>query len=203
MKKVTDLAIIVDTKYDDKGSVPAIIPYLTEILRHTKRPIFICVGTPKIVGDSLGPLVGSKVLAQIPGIPLYGTFEAPVHARNITVVLKQVMKSHPDATLIGVDSSMSSQARVGYICLNGGKLRPGIAVRGGLPAFGEYKLYGNTSSAGEHGLSEAFQHLLEVSPEMIGKMADVISACIIESWKNAFSETSTQPRDSELTLQLH
>ena len=44
--------------------------------------VLLCIGTDKITGDCLGPLVGSKLMQQNFPHPLYGTLEKPLHDRN-------------------------------------------------------------------------------------------------------------------------
>ena len=40
--------------------------------------VLLCIGTDKITGDCLGPLVGSKLMQQNFPHPLYGTLEKPL-----------------------------------------------------------------------------------------------------------------------------
>lgn len=200
-KRVTAMAMIVDVRYDAPNPGRILTPYLTKVLQESANPVFICVGTPKVTGDALGPLVGSLVLSEIPTIPLYGTLTKPVHATNIRLVLEEVKRLHPDATLIGIDSSMSSQGRVGYLCFDESKLRPGRAVCGGLPAFGHYKLYGNIFAPGSSGREETLHHLMSVSPERVRVMAEALSGAIVASWRNAFDDglVTTGPARSRIS----
>ncbi len=46
--------------------------------------IFICVGSNKITGDSLGPIVGAKLKQKLgTNIAIIGTTETPVNYENI------------------------------------------------------------------------------------------------------------------------
>lgn len=175
------MTTIVETPYLDAESAWTVIPYLSEILRRNNNPVFVCVGTPKVIGDSLGPLVGSIISGEIPGLPLYGTLANPVHALNLEAVLRETQTLYPHATLIGIDSSLSTQARVGYICLHHGKLQPGRAVHGCLPSFGDYKLYGNIGDS-EADSQRILQHILKVSAKQVQDMATVMATIVVESW---------------------
>ena len=52
---------------------------------HQNRPIiFVCIGTDRSTGDSLGPLVGYKLkYLSKNNIYIYGTLENPIHAKNM------------------------------------------------------------------------------------------------------------------------
>ena len=44
--------------------------------------VFLCIGTPKIPGDCLGPFVGSLLKMKTAAYAVFGTMEQPVHALN-------------------------------------------------------------------------------------------------------------------------
>ena len=53
--------------------------------RKNKRGIvFLCIGTDRSTGDSLGPLIGYKLnQMKISKATVFGTLERPVHAMNL------------------------------------------------------------------------------------------------------------------------
>ena len=57
---------------------------LKPILSQNRPIIFICIGTDRSTGDSLGPLVGYKLqFLNKSNIHIYGTLQSPIHAKNI------------------------------------------------------------------------------------------------------------------------
>ena len=45
-----------------------------------RQVVFLCIGTDRSTGDSLGPLIGSKLAAEVTGdVTVIGTLEHPVH----------------------------------------------------------------------------------------------------------------------------
>ena len=57
----------------------------------SKSVVFLCIGTDRSTGDSLGPLIGYKISGlRNRNVHVYGTLENPVHARNIDEVMKRV-----------------------------------------------------------------------------------------------------------------
>ncbi|MEW6173004.1 MAG: spore protease YyaC [Bacillota bacterium] len=102
------------------------------------RPwVLLCIGTDRSTGDSLGPLVGSKVAAAKSGnYHVYGTLEEPVHARNLKGILQEVNKLHRNAFVIAVDASLGYPENVGAINVGVGPLLPGAGVNKSLPPVG-------------------------------------------------------------------
>ena len=46
---------------------------------------FLCIGSDRITGDSLGPLIGHRLTAYRGlGFYVYGTLDDPVHALNLS-----------------------------------------------------------------------------------------------------------------------
>ena len=62
--------------------------------------VFICIGTPSILGDCLGPVIGSILTNALttPAVwDVYGTLDTPVHALNFRRTyykIKNSIKSH-------------------------------------------------------------------------------------------------------------
>lgn len=114
---------------------------LREVLSQTpKEIIFLCVGSDRSTGDSLGPLVGTMLQGKNIPFPVYGTLEKPVHAINIKKVLKEIHKKYGEAFVFGIDASLGNEAQIGYIFLKEGPFSPGNAVNKVLPSVGDYHM---------------------------------------------------------------
>lgn len=115
--------------------------------------VILCIGTDRVTGDSLGPLIGYK-LSRIPleRIHIYGTLDAPVHAQNLDETLELIHTAHPDIPIIAIDASLGSKKHLGYITLGKGPLQPGAGVNKDLTAVGDIYITGivNTSGLLEH-----------------------------------------------------
>lgn len=94
----------------------------------------ICIGTPRVIGDSVGPRVGTLLKAAgLPGhVNVVGCMDEPVHRGNLHYIL---MKLRQDALLVCVDAALN----VSYpeIVLRNGMLHPGSAITDELPKFGD------------------------------------------------------------------
>ena len=55
-----------------------------------KGVLFLCIGTDRSTGDSLGPLIGYKLRSKrMKNVKVMGTLEKPVHAMNLEEYLKK------------------------------------------------------------------------------------------------------------------
>lgn len=96
-----------------KGKNPSgEVAYLLKkfILHHTGKwseIVFLCIGSDRATGDCLGPYVGWHLSQQkLPGVFVYGTLNAPVHALNLEQSLKHIQKHHSNALVIAIDASL-------------------------------------------------------------------------------------------------
>ena len=49
--------------------------------------VFLCIGSDRITGDSLGPLIGHKLSKEhLSRCSIYGTLDQPVHALNLAEI---------------------------------------------------------------------------------------------------------------------
>lgn len=112
-------------------------------------PVILCIGTDRVTGDSLGPLVGTflKAYEKKNHLPVYGTLENPVHALNLNDVAKQIKKKHPHNPIIAVDASLGTKKHLGYITLGQGSLQPGAGVQKKLASVGDIFITGIINTA--------------------------------------------------------
>ena len=57
---------------------------------NSKVPVIVCIGSDLVVGDSLGPYVGSKLVNSIGNKAyVYGTLKSPITAKEIEKTTKE------------------------------------------------------------------------------------------------------------------
>ncbi|MDQ0247358.1 putative sporulation protein YyaC [Bacillus fengqiuensis] len=104
--------------------------------------IFLCIGSDRYVGDSLGPLVGTMLKENEVPYHVYGTLEAPVHAFNLKATLKEIHKRFVKPLIFSLDACLGDQDQVGYVLFKEGPLLPGKALEKVLPEVGDYHIKG-------------------------------------------------------------
>ncbi len=117
--------------------------------KNQKKPVIVCIGSDRVTGDSLGPLVGTYLHAHAAGrMHIYGTLNAPVHALNLKDAMRTIQRRHRDNLVIAVDASLGSKNHLGYITLSRQSLFPGAGVQKKLEAIGDISITGIISTAG-------------------------------------------------------
>ncbi|GED57257.1 spore protease YyaC [Brevibacillus formosus] len=135
--------------------------------------VIVCIGTDRSTGDALGPLVGTKLIAQSPRfLQVYGTLEDPVHAMNLKEKLELIQVNHPTATLIAVDACLGQFSHVGNINVMNGPLKPGAGVKKELPPVGSFHITGIVNVGG---FMEYFV-LQNTRLSIVMNMADIIAS---------------------------
>ena len=122
--------------------------YLSESIKAlfssiTHRDIIIlCVGTDRSTGDSLGPLVGTKLLELgiFPASNVYGTLHNPVHALNLISTLNFIKKKYKNPYIIAIDASLGDLKDIGKILLLDSPLNPGLILDKKLPSIGDFSI---------------------------------------------------------------
>lgn len=113
-------------------------------------PVFVCIGSDRVTGDSLGPLIGSFLKKSVKkGVPVYGTLETPIHALNLEDTCALIRRKHPGNTVIAIDASLGSPDHQGYITVGRGSILPGAGVDKELGAIGDIFITGIIGTSGE------------------------------------------------------
>lgn len=102
-------------------------------------PVLLCIGSDRVTGDSLGPMVGSALEERYKkSIPVFGTLKMPVHALNLEETIDAIHLHFPDHPLIAVDASFGTKEHLGCITAGKGSLTPGAGVDKNLIAVGDF-----------------------------------------------------------------
>ena len=111
--------------------------------------VFVCIGTDRSTGDSLGPLVGSFLEEKdISHFHVYGTLDEPIHAVNLDERLREITIKHQDPYIIGIDACLGRMKNVGVIQVADGPVKPGAGVNKELPAVGDIHITGIVNVSG-------------------------------------------------------
>ncbi|RSK29185.1 spore protease YyaC [Bacillus sp. HMF5848] len=160
--------------HDEAGAFHQISTKLQQLLpTSVTRPVaIVCIGTDRSTGDSLGPLIGTKLLERkTPLFHIYGTLAEPIHAVNMEEQLLQIKTKHYNPFIIGIDACLGRLNSVGVISIGEGPVKPGAGVNKELPAVGDAHITGIVNVSG---FMEFFV-LQNTRLHLVMKMADTIS----------------------------
>lgn len=121
--------------------------YITRTRKYHDTLVLLCIGTDKITGDCLGPLVGSKLQKAHFPCPLYGTLEQPLHAGNLSDELIWIKKQHYNPFLLVIDAAVGSKKHIGFVSLSCSPLSPGKGVDRPLAPIGNISITGIINEA--------------------------------------------------------
>ena len=150
---------------------------LLDEMKHQKKTkiLFLCIGTDRSTGDSLGPLIGYKLSeCRIRQTKILGTLDQPVHAMNLRAYMKTVQKQFSDHIVVAVDASVGDVEHIGYATLGRGSIRPGLGVSKDLDAVGDLFITGIVGASKNS--DPMMLHSVRLS--IVMRLADCISRSI-------------------------
>lgn len=134
--------------YQDPKGQQDLLQRLTSIIKKHREVVIVCIGTDRVSGDSLGPLVGTFLKEECHQAKIYGTLEEPVHAKNLEEVAGKVRREHPEAFVIAVDACLGRVSSIENIMLVEKPLKPGAGVHKNLPEIGDINIQGIVNMSG-------------------------------------------------------
>lgn len=168
-----------------------------EIIPQIISPLVIlCIGTDRSTGDSLGPLVGSKLSKQhFENVFIFGTLDNPVHATNLVKTLAMIESTFKNPTIIAIDASLGKTENVGSIIIGEGPLKPGAGVNKELPAVGSLHITGVVNVGGF--LENMVLQNTRLST--VAKIASIIADGLSNTIPGLFIPTQMQPVQTVLS----
>jgi len=137
--------------------------------------VFVCIGTDRSTGDSLGPLIGYKTSSlKYENIFFHGNLENPVHAKNLDQVMKNIFEKYDSPYIVAIDACLGRMDHVGYVTIGEGPLKPGSGVNKDLAPVGDIHITGIVNFSG----FMDFLVLQNTRLSVVMKMADIISMSI-------------------------
>ncbi|MBE5749634.1 MAG: spore protease YyaC [Clostridiales bacterium] len=127
---------------------------LSECNPKTKKPIVICIGSDLVLGDSLGPLVGTFLRKKDVRSYIYGTLNFPITAKEVDYARTYLKQMHPNSISIAIDAAVGNADDVGLIRVINKGLKPGLGVDKNLGVVGDISIVGivATKSLQNHNL---------------------------------------------------
>ena len=144
--------------------------------REKQQPVFLCIGTDRMTGECLGPLVGYKLWQHYKDkSSIFGTLEQPVHALNLHYTLTKIRLRFTNPFVIVVDAALGLPGHIGNITLFPGSLLPGEGMNKTLPPVGDLSITGIVNSC--HGNASLL--LQNTRLHLVNQMADFIYTGLI------------------------
>lgn len=139
------------------------------------RPVILCIGSDRVTGDCLGPIVGQMLIERNVNAFVYGNLDRPVTALNLKDALKHIRSVHKDKKVLAIDSSVGKQSDVGKIRIAFGSIAPGSADGKKLPKVGDVSITATVTDPVNTPLSAV---RLGVVYSLARNITDRISRCL-------------------------
>ena len=143
--------------------------------------IVVCIGTEKVVADSLGPRVGSLLNEnQVCPLYIYGLQGANIHAQNLSRAMAVIKLLHPNKQLLVIDAAVGDAKQVGKIQLTYGNIAPGAATNKQLDRVGDMSIVGIVANKD---MADFYDNSVEKSI-LVERLSQFIATAIIMASKS-------------------
>lgn len=107
-------------------------------------PIILCIGSDLSVGDSLGPITGTKLKEKLAGLNcyIYGTLSKPITAHEVKYMNEFLKLTHPNCPVIAVDAAVGLAGDIGLIKIAKHAIKPGSGANKKLAKVGDVSVMG-------------------------------------------------------------
>ncbi|QJD84340.1 spore protease YyaC [Cohnella herbarum] len=143
---------------------------------HRKEEVtFLCIGTDRSTGDSLGPWVGT-LLEEQGFTRVIGTLKEPCDANSLPRIVSNL---EGKGTIIAIDACLGRSENIGAYLVRQGPLIPAQSVNRGFGAVGEFSIAGVVNATS----LKPYWTLQSTSLYRVMGMANEISAAIGRMWR--------------------
>lgn len=181
------------THCEDPDASKLVAQHLRQYMNHLsplRRIVIVCIGTDRSTGDSLGPLVGQKLIAKINRpVQLFGKLDEPIHALNLGCALEEIKLGWKHPFILAIDASLGQLSSVGSIQCGIGPVRPGLGVQKDLPPVGDLHITGIVNVGGFMKYFVLQNTRLSIVMRMADIIADSISSALEDRMRHPITES--------------
>lgn len=138
----------------------------------------LCVGTNKIIGDSIGPIIGSNLKhMENDFMHVFGTTCNPLDFYNARNIINNLYENYEKPYIITIDAALSDKNRKGEIVLNKGFIKIGKALDRSICFYSNTNIncvVGKNSEYANNNLEE----LLNADEKRVYEMSKIVSTGI-------------------------
>ena len=153
---------------------------------NTATPTILCIGSDLSVGDSLGPVTGTKLKEKLSGLNcyVYGTLSKPITAHEVKYMNEFLRATHPESPVIAIDAAVGLAGDIGLIKLAKRGIKPGSGANKRLSKVGDVSLMGIVAEHSVFNYSLFSATRLNIIYKMAEIIAEGVSSLIIASLQN-------------------
>lgn len=144
------------------------------------KPVILCIGTTNVSGDSLGPLVGDKLVDDYNiDAYVYGRTGKPVNGINYCEYVAHIKTHHKDSLIIAVDACLGGSKDIGRIKYIMRGLQAGAALNKKLDKIGDIGILGVVGESGKNNLEALMcvpkENIMSLSEKVAKKVYKIVN----------------------------
>ncbi len=149
-------------------------------------PVIVCIGSDLSVGDSLGPVTGTKLKEKLKGynVYVYGTLAKPITAHEVKYTNQFIKSTHPNSTVIAIDAAVGAAGDIGLIKIAKRGIKPGSGANKRLSKVGDVSVMGIVAEKSLFNYSLFSSTRLNVVYKMAEIIAEGVATFIIDALQN-------------------
>lgn len=172
-------------QYDEKESfMQEFSNYLYQERKKYFEVVFLCIGTDRVIGDCLGPLVGTMLEEKLEkynifNLSIYGTLQKNICYTNIQEILEILQKKHQNACIVVIDAALSNKENIGKVFIKREKMILGKSLNKTKVEIGDISIKAVVGK--DYKLSRYnFSSLQNISLSRVMRLASLIADGIYE-----------------------
>lgn len=168
----------------------------------SSAPVIVCVGSDLSVGDSLGPITGTKLKEKLKGLNVYvyGTLAKPITAHEVKYTNQFIKNTHPGSTVIAIDAAVGCAGDVGLIKIAKRGLKPGSGANKRLAKLGDVSVMGIVAEKSLFNYSLFSSTRLNIVYKMAEIIAEGVATYIIDAMQSSALKNAADTAISAYTL---
>ncbi len=149
-------------------------------------PVILCIGSDLSVGDSLGPVTGTKLKEKLAGLNcyVYGTLAKPITAHEVKYMNDFLRATHPESKIIAIDAAVGLAGDIGLIKLAKRAIKPGSGANKKLSKVGDVSIMGIVAERSMFNYSLFSATRLNIVYKMAEIISEGVCSYILESLKS-------------------
>ena len=145
-----------------------------KLRNNSKELLFLCIGTNKIIGDSFGPMVGTKLTKLNKNINILGNMNEPMGRININKKIEEIKKYQKEKYIIAIDSAISSKKEnIGKIFITNSSMILGNGINKNILKIGDISI--------KAVVCQNFKVLEKVSKKTIDHLSAIVASGIYDT----------------------
>lgn len=153
--------------------------------------VFLCIGTNKIIGDMIGPMVGERLKKQAKQLKkyfrketiIYGNMEHTLNLKNAGQVIPFLKYQYDKPFIITIDTALGNESTIEKILISSGEIEIGKALKKGIKYKSHVNIKGVVGKY-HHKIEENINTLKNIKPDVIETMSKTICMGIKDTVKN-------------------